>query len=315
MSSPAAVCPASDSSTNSALGTVSRKCRTPSGLTTSDSFPRISSTGIAQVRGGLLEPLGAQLRVVAGLGHEGRVPVPVPAAVALAQVLLQSLRAARPGPVRQIRGDGVSGLVQRAEPVQAAEHEIADARAAVLLEPRDDVDEHQPGDPARPGPIRDQDAGQSAHARPDQHHRPTDGVEHLHDVIGQRLDVVVGVGRSIAVTVAAAVQCDHVESLVSQHLAGVLPGKPILAAAVQHQDRRPTDRGVGAAIPLVRDQREPLSTGELDSVSSVAQGSHKRLLGRFKGPVAGRFPPDVTAMTFRLREGLSDETLATPTDN
>ena len=48
LSSPAAVCPALDSSTNSARGTVARKCLTPSGLTTSDSFPRINRTGIVR---------------------------------------------------------------------------------------------------------------------------------------------------------------------------------------------------------------------------------------------------------------------------
>ena len=65
LSSPAAVWPASDSSTNSALGTVSRKCRTPSGLTTSESLPRISSTGIVRSAAALFEVLGAQFRVVA----------------------------------------------------------------------------------------------------------------------------------------------------------------------------------------------------------------------------------------------------------
>jgi hypothetical protein len=200
-----------------------------------------------QVGRGVLEVLGAQFRIVAGLGHEGRIPVPVPAAVAQAQILLQSLGAARLGPVRQICGDGVGGLIQRGEAVQPAEHEVTDAGTAILLESRDDVDEHQPGDPLRPGPVCDEDAGESAHARPDQYDRPADGIEHLHDVGGQRLDVVVGVGRPVAVTMAAAVQRDHVESLVGQDLAGVLPGEPILTAAVQHEDRRPTGRLVGPA--------------------------------------------------------------------
>ena len=77
-----------------------------------------------------------------------------------------------------------------------------------------------------------------------------------------------------------AVQRDHVESRVGQDLAGVLPGEPILAAAVQHEDRWPTGRRVDAAIPLVGDQGEPLNTGKLDSVWSAAHGSHGRLLGR-----------------------------------
>src|SRR5258705_8917332 len=48
LSSPAAVWPASDSSTNSACGTLARESLTPSGLTTSDSLPRISRIGMVR---------------------------------------------------------------------------------------------------------------------------------------------------------------------------------------------------------------------------------------------------------------------------
>ena len=48
--------------------------------------------------------------------EESRVPVPAPAAVGMQpQVLLQPLVRARPRPVRQIGGDRVGGLRDRAE--------------------------------------------------------------------------------------------------------------------------------------------------------------------------------------------------------
>ena len=131
--------------------------------------------------------------------------------------------------------------------MQPAEHEVADARAAVLLEPRHNVDEHQPGDPLRPGPVCDQDAGQPAHAGPDQDHRPADGVEHGHHVGGQRLDVVVGVRCAVAVAMTPAVQRDDVEAVIGQDLAGVLPGVPVLAPAVQHQDAGAIGGRIGVA--------------------------------------------------------------------
>ena len=48
LSSPAAVCPASDSSTNRAPGTLDKKSATPSALTTSESLPRMSRIGICR---------------------------------------------------------------------------------------------------------------------------------------------------------------------------------------------------------------------------------------------------------------------------
>jgi hypothetical protein len=178
--------------------------------------------------------------------------------------------------MRQIRSDGICGLFERAESVNVAEHELADAGAAALFEPRHHVDQHQSCHLVRSGPIRDEDSGQPAHACPDQHCWPADGIEHMHDVSGQCLDVVVGVGRPIAITVAAAVDRDHVESFVGQHLAGFLPGKPILAAAMQHEDRRPVGHRVGAAIPLVSNQRDSVEAGMINSARSAAHGSHGR---------------------------------------
>ncbi len=279
LSSPAAVCPASESSTNSALGTVIQKVPHAFRADHVGQLAADQQHRDRQVGGGLLEFLGAQFRVVARLGHKRRIPMPVPPAVAQPQVLLQPLRAARPGPMRQIRGDRVSGFLQRAEPVHTAEHELADARAAVLLEPRHHVDQHQPRDPVGSGLICGEDAGQPAHAGPDEVDRPADRIEHLHDVSGQRLDVVVGVGCPITVTVPATVERDDVKSRVGQHLSGVFPGEPVLAAAVQHQDRRPIGRRVNPAVPFVGDQRESIDAGILDCLRSAAHGSQGRPLG------------------------------------
>src|SRR5690606_14310765 len=57
-----------------------------------------------QLDRGLLELFDAHERVFVRFGQERRVPVPVPAAVAVAQVLLQSLGTARLRPVRQVGG-------------------------------------------------------------------------------------------------------------------------------------------------------------------------------------------------------------------
>ena len=68
---------------------------------------------------------------------------------------------------------------------------------------------------------------------------------------------------------AAAVQRDDVEAVVGQDLAGVLPGVPVLAAAVQHQNARSIGgpRSCHDYEPLVGDKGEPLGTGKLDSLA------------------------------------------------
>ena len=60
---------------------------------------------------------------------------------------------------------------QGLEAVHVAEHEVPDPGAAALLETGHHVDQHQLGHLLRPGVLGDQDAGQPAHAGPDQHHR------------------------------------------------------------------------------------------------------------------------------------------------
>jgi hypothetical protein len=115
--------------------------------------------------------------------------------------------------------------------------------------------EHQLGHRLRPGVVGRDDPGHSAHAGPDDDHRPADLIEHCENVAGQRVDAVLPGRCAVAVTVSAGIQCHHVKTVIGQHLTGVLPGEPVLAAAVQHQDRgRPVAGVGGGTVPLVARQ-------------------------------------------------------------
>ena len=165
-----------------------------------------------QVHGRLFEILGAQLGVVPGLGHERRIPVPVPAAVAQPQVLFQPFGAAWLLAVAEIGGDGVGRLLQRAESVDAADHEIADAGAAVLLESRHHVDQDQSGHLVGPALSATRMPVNPPMLAPIITTGPADRVQHAHDVGGQRFDGVVRVRRAVAVPVTPAVQRDDVKA-------------------------------------------------------------------------------------------------------
>ncbi|BCI86192.1 hypothetical protein NIIDMKKI_13980 [Mycobacterium kansasii] len=157
--------------------------------------------------------------------------------------------------MRQIGRDGVGGFLERSETIKVGAHEIPDAGAALLLVPGYHVDQHQSRHPFGAGGIGDQDAGQPAHAGPDYHHVTTDRIHDLQHVLGEGLDGVIRGRRSIAVPMSTGVERDDVKPLVRQDLPGLLPGEPVLAAAVQHQDARPIGR-LGAAVPFVGDQRD-----------------------------------------------------------
>ena len=93
----------------------------------------------------------------------------------------------------------------------------------------------------------------------------------------------------------ATVQRDDVKSRVGEDLAGVLPGEPVLPAAVQHQDGRLVG-GVGdVPVPLVADQREVVDTAERDGRRCGIHGAHGHPLGRPR--------PHVTHATTRFRGG------------
>ena len=219
---------------------------TPSGLTTSESLPRISSTGIVR---------SAAACSKFSVRSSGSSPGLVMKAGSQCQYQ-------RPSRSRRFffSPSGLRGLVRcgrYAATASAASSRVANPCSPLNMKSRmralpffsnrgttsTSTSLVTSSGPAR---SRGEDAGEAAHAGPDQHHRPADRVEHLHDVGGQRLDVVVGVGGPVAVTVAAAVQRDHVETVVGQDLAGVLPGVPVLAAAVQHEDARAIGGYVGA---------------------------------------------------------------------
>ena len=141
-----------------------------------------------------LEFLDLHERIVTGLGDELRIPVPMPAAVPVTQILLQALKVAGTLAVRQILGDGIGGLLEGVEAVHVPGHEVADPVAALALEPWHHVDEDEFGHDLRPGVVGHLDPGQAAHARPDQHHRTADLLEDLRDIAGQRVNGVLAVG-------------------------------------------------------------------------------------------------------------------------
>ena len=104
--------------------------REPTSVTTSDCAPRTSSVGTRTLRRGGAEPLRVSLpsRLIAD-PDEGRVPVPVPTAVALAaHVLPESGQVARAGSMRVVGGDRVGDLVERREPVAVGGEEVTNAR-------------------------------------------------------------------------------------------------------------------------------------------------------------------------------------------
>ena len=87
-----------------------------------------------------------------------------------------------------------------------------------------------------------------------------DLVQHQQRVRAQRVHGVVRVGGAVAVAVPAGVESDDVQTLVGQDLAGVLPGVPVLSAAVQEQDRRSIRRGGSTPWPHVAAVAAPGST-------------------------------------------------------
>ena len=102
------------------------------------------------------------LEVLAGdlgpiVGEELRVPVPVPPAVgALAEDLHQPGRVDPLGPVGRVARDGVGGVFEGGEALEARGHEVTDAVDALRVAPVGDVDDHQAArhDPVA-GPLGD----------------------------------------------------------------------------------------------------------------------------------------------------------------
>ena len=219
----------------------------------------------------LLESLDVSEWVVTGGGDEGRIPMPVPASVAVAQVLCQAVEVARASAVRQVFRDRVGGLIQVVEAVHVAGHEVADSVGAHTFETRHHVDEDEFGHYFRPGPVRGNDSGQAAHAGTDQHHRTADLLQDGCGIAGESIDGVFGVRRTVAVAVTAGVECDHVKATVGQYLAGALPGEPILPTTVQHHDRGLATWAV-APIPFVADQCQRRIPAELHGCRTDGHG-------------------------------------------
>jgi hypothetical protein len=60
------------------------------------------------------------------------------------------------------------------------------------------------------------------------------------------------------------------KAVVGKDLAGVLPGEPILTAAVQHHDGGPIGRHACPAVPFVGDECQPVCPGKLDRLWGAA---------------------------------------------
>src|SRR6202011_339336 len=90
----------------------------------------------------------------------------------------------------------------------------------------------------------------------------------------QGLQRVVGTWRAIAIAVAAAVHCDHVITLRGQDLPSVLPREPVLAAAVQHQDRGPPVCRRRVAFHFVCDKPQIMDAAKRHCLGCAAHRTH-----------------------------------------
>ena len=75
--------------------------------------------------------------------HELRVPVPMQASVAPAQILHQARRVLGARPVGVVGRHGLGGLFERGETVQPPTHEAGDLLGADRIDARYHVDQHQ----------------------------------------------------------------------------------------------------------------------------------------------------------------------------
>ena len=214
MSSPAAVWPASDNSTNSALRHLLQKVLHTFGADHVGELAADQQDRDRQIDHGLLELLHPDERdrrsgAVRNAGSQCQYHRP-----SRSRRFFFSPSGLR-GFVRYGRYAATASAASSSvsKPLHAAEHEVANAGAAVLLIARHHVDEHQLGHLLRPCRVGDEHAGHAAHAGADQDHRPADLVEHGQRVGAQRIHRVVRVGRPVAVAVAAAVQGDDVQAL------------------------------------------------------------------------------------------------------
>ena len=201
----------------------------------------------------LLEPFHLDKGVIADRSDECRIPVPVPPAVAVAQVLLQPVKVPSALAVRQVFRDRVGGMFKGLESVHVAGHEIPDAVTSFALESRHHINQNEFCHDLGTDVVRGHDSRQTAHAGTDQHHRTTDLFNRGLRIAGECVDVVLTGRRTVTVAVTAGVECDHVKSMIGQHLSGVLPREPVLSTAVQHENGRLAVIG-RAAIPFVGHQ-------------------------------------------------------------
>lgn len=133
-----------------------------------------------------------------GAGDELRIPVPIPAIAAAAQVGGEPVQIGRAGPVRVVGGDRVGDLV---EGVEAGLHLLGHEReypvGAGDFHVRHDVDQHhRAGGPGHDLPGQ-QHRGETAQRGAHQYRVRRQRAQHLIDVGSETDQTVVAAGRPI----------------------------------------------------------------------------------------------------------------------
>ena len=275
---------------------------TPSSLTTSDSLPRISRIGISRLIAACsslsMRANGSSSGLVRNAGSQCQYQRPSrrrrfffnPSG------LRGLVRCGRYAATASAASSSVS------KPCDAAGHEVADARAAVLLEPRHDVDEHQLGRPARGrprGPRRYRSA------RPCwRRSAPRAGRSGTAPAACRRTAPPPSSRRSGERSLSPCPRLSRaidVVARVGEDLARVLPGVPVLAAAVQHQDRRALSRLRASRFHSSATRRGRRRRGTSRSVDALLAMLMDIPLGR---------PVDLTLPSARSAESMGPRTPA-----
>ena len=181
--------------------------------------------------------------------QEARVPVPAPAAVRMQpQILLQPLVRARPRPVRQIGGDRVGGLRDRAEALlRMRAHEALDLCDASTVDARRDIDQHQRREqrmvrrPLRAAFGEQRTRCRRARRRPPpaaRRSRSASVSASTRASAAKSGKLIGAVRHPFGIAVAALIDRIGDPAHARDQVAGLAPGVAGLAAAMQQQHRR-----------------------------------------------------------------------------
>ncbi len=250
-SSPATMCPAPRTSKDRAPGTSRTSSATASASTTSLRLPRTTSSGTVIDRAASsrssVDHLGTLGDRAAGLaGEEPGVPVPPPASRLFVQPQ-------HPGETRDVAvgsgpagvpGDRVGCIFECLEAVGLLGHEAQDAIGTRHVDAGCDVDEHHRAEElALIAALRDE-GRESAEACSDDDRWRVERIEDRFEVVGEVLDLVLGVLGPVAVTVTTMIDAQHGESRLRDRRRGVMPGVSCLPGTVEEQHHLPRWRPI-----------------------------------------------------------------------